>query len=153
MTRHNVFRTVLLLSTLFALSITACQKSNDVNPGKVIYSPWTEVTFSGSGTSYTTNLNAPELTQDMLDKADIRVYWSTSNHVIGLPYAQAIGGTSYSVHQRFHVGRIELISSYSLSAQKMRYVIISGGAATGGRKAAVNLNDYAAVKACYNLPD
>jgi hypothetical protein len=34
-----------------------------------------------------------------------------------------------------------------------RYVIIPGGTSTSGRMATVNLKDYKAVKAFYNIPD
>lgn len=166
MSSNNLCRTTLMLLTALAFSISACQKASngeigpagpagpkgDAGTANVIYSPWATVNFSGSGTSYTGNLTAPQLTQEVLDKADIRVYWREGGRVLSLPYSQVIGGTAYSVHHRFYVGRIELVSSYALSAQQMRYVIIPGGTPTG-RRVAVDLNDYAAVKAAYNLPD
>ena len=118
----------------------------------VIYSDWISTSFTGSGTSYIGNITAPKITQEVLDKADIRVYWSENGRVLSLPYAETVGSTTYTVHQRFYVGRIELKSSYSLNPQLFRYVIIPGGVA-GGRKAVIDLNDYATVKAYYNLPD
>ncbi|WP_165358837.1 collagen-like protein [Spirosoma sordidisoli] len=125
----------------------------ETGTANVQYSPWIPTTFSGSGSTYTGNITAAAITQAVLDRADIRVYWSESGRVLALPYAQTIGGTSYSVHQRFYVGRIELVASYALSSQQFRYVIIPGGAAVGGRKAAIDLNDYEAVKKAYNIPD
>jgi hypothetical protein len=118
----------------------------------VIYSPWAAVSFAGSGSSYLGNITAPQLTQTALDRADIRVYWSESGRVLSLPYAEVISSTTYTVHQRLYVGRIELKASYALSPQQMRYVIIPGGTATG-RLAAINWNDYNEVKAALNLPD
>lgn len=118
----------------------------------VIYSPWVAVSFAGSGTSYVSNITAPQLTQTVLDRADIRVYWSESGRVLSLPYAEVVGGTTYTVHQRLYVGRIELKASYALSSQQMRYVIIPGGAATG-RLATINWKDYNEVKVALNLPD
>lgn len=116
----------------------------------VRYSDWVNVTFAGSGSTYTGNLTAAPLTQDVLDKADIRVYWKDGSRVITLPYAQILGGTTYTVHQRFYVGRIELVSSYALGSQSMRYVVIPGGSAL---RMALNLDDYEAVKKAFNLPD
>lgn len=124
----------------------------DPGTANVIYSPWLNVSFSGSGTSYTGTITAPQITQDVLDKADIRVYWSENGRVITLPYSQSISGTTYTVHQRFYVGRIELLSSYSLTTTRMRYVIIPGGTPTG-RKAAIDYSNYEEVKKAYNLPD
>ncbi len=118
----------------------------------VIYSPWISVSFTGSGSSYTGNITATPITQAVLDRADIRVYWSESGRVLTLPYAEVIGSTTYTVHQRFYVGRIELRASYALGTQQMRYVIIPGGVPTG-RLASINWNDYNEVKAALNLPD
>ena len=73
-----------------------------------MYSAWTSVSFTGSGTSYIGNLTAPKITQEMLDKADIWVYWSEGGRVLSLPYSETAGTTTYTVHQRFYVGRVEL---------------------------------------------
>ena len=124
----------------------------DVGTADVIYSPWTSVSFAGSGTTYVGNLTAAKITQEVLDKADIRVYWSEGGRVLSLPYAEVVGTTTYTVHQRFYVGRVELKASYSLSPQQFRYVIIPGAVASG-RRAAIDLNDYAAVKQAFNIPD
>ena len=118
----------------------------------VIYSDWINISFAGSGTSYIGNITAPKITQEMLDKADIRVYWKESGRVLTLPYAETVGTTTYTVHQRFYVGKIELKSSYALSPQLMRYVIIPGGVPSG-RMASLKDMSYEEVKALYNLPD
>ena len=86
----------------------------DAGTANVMYSAWTSVSFTGSGTSYIGNLTAPKITQEMLDKADIRVYWSEGGRVLSLPYSETAGTTTYTVHQRFYVGRVELKASYSL---------------------------------------
>lgn len=129
----------------------AAGPKGDTGAANVIYSGWISTPFSGSGTTYTGSITVPKLTQDMLDKADIRVYWSETGRVLTLPYAQLIGGTSYTVHQRFYVGRIDLISSYSLSTQQFRYVIIPGGVTA--RKKSLSQMSYEEVKALYNIPD
>ncbi|MEZ0610184.1 collagen-like protein [Fibrella sp. WM1] len=175
MTNASFFRTVLLFTLAVTFSMTACQKGKDGEVGpqgaagpkgdagaqgpkgdpgtaNVIYSPWIGVTFTGSGTSYTGSITAAAITQAVLDKADIRVYWNEGGRVLSLPYAQTVGGTPYSVHQRFYVGRIDLLASYALTAQQMRYVIIPGAVPTG-RQSAVDLSDYESVKAYYHIPD
>lgn len=119
----------------------------------VIYSPWAPVNFTGSGTLYVGTITAPQLTQTILDRGDIRVYWQESGRVITLPYSEVIGGTTYTVHQRLYVGRIELRASYPLGSQQMRYVLIPGGVPTGGRLATINWDDYNEVKQVLNLPD
>lgn len=125
----------------------------DPGTANVQYSPWISTAFTGSSTTYTGNITAPAITQDVLDKADIRVYWKEGGRVLSLPYAQTLGSTAYSVHQRFYVGRIELIASYALGEQQFRYVIIPGGGAIGGRQAAIDYHDYEAVRQAFHIPD
>jgi hypothetical protein len=124
----------------------------DVGTANVIYSPWTNVTFSGSGSLYTGNLTTPRITQEVLDKADIRVYWSEGGRILTLPYAETLGGATCTVHQRIYVGRVEFRASYAICTQQFRYVIIPGGTPTG-RLASVDLTDYAAVKEAFNILD
>ena len=125
----------------------------DPGTANVQYSPWTTINFTGSGAPYTGSLTAAAVTQDVLDKADIRVYWKESNRVISLPYSQTIGSETYTVHQRFYVGRIDLVASYAITGQQFRYVIIAGSAAIGGRRAAIDYSDYAAVQQTFHIPD
>lgn len=126
----------------------------DTGTANVIYSAWIDVSFSGSGTLYTGSITAPKLTQDVLDKADLRVYWRENGRVVTLPYAEVLNGTLYTVNQRFYVGRIDLRASYAIpTPQAMRYVIIPGGQFIGGRKAPLDVADYEAVKAFYKLLD
>lgn len=150
----RVRRLLPALVLLTGALICSCDAlKGDVGPAgtaNVQYSAWTSVAFSGSGTSYVGTLTAPPITQEVLDKADIRVYWKEGSRVLALPYAQVISGTTYTIHQRFYVGRIELVASYSLGAQEMRYVIIPGGATV---RSGLDLDDYDAVKKAFNLPD
>jgi len=130
----------------------AAGPKGDPGSANVIYSNWIPATFTGSGSSYSASITVPKLTQEMLDKADIRVYWTTENRVLTLPYAQVLSGTSYTVHQRFYVGKIELLASYAItSAQSFRYVIIPGGVTA--RKKPLSQMSYEEVKALYNIPD
>lgn len=119
----------------------------------VQYSPWISTSFSGSGTLYTGTITATPITQAVLDKADVRVYWNESGRVLSLPYAETFGTTTYTVHQRIYVGRIELRASYALTTQQFRYVIIPGAVSVGGRLAAIDYTDYEAVRKAFNIPD
>jgi len=119
----------------------------------VQYSPWISTSFSGSGTLYTGTITAPPITQAVLDKADVRVYWSEGGRVLSLPYSETFGATTYTVHQRIYIGRIELRASYALSSQQFRYVIIPGAVAVGGRLAAIDYTDYEAVRKAFDIPD
>jgi len=123
-------------------------------PGKanVIYSEWIGASFAPASGGYLGTIDAPPLTQEILAHGDIRVYWSEGGRVISLPYAQTIGDITYTVHQRFYVGHIDLLSSYQLMPSQFRYVIIPGGVAAG-RQATIDLDDYEQVKQYYHLPD
>jgi hypothetical protein len=118
----------------------------------VIYSNWISSTFTASGTNYTATISAPSITQAVLDSADIRLYWKEFNRVLSLPYAQTLGGVTYTIHQRFYVGKIELVANYALSTQEFRYIIIPGGT-KAGRRSANESSDYEQVKYTYLLPD
>ena len=48
----------------------------------VQYSPWISTTFTGSGSLYTGNITATPITQAVLDKADVRVYWNESGRIL-----------------------------------------------------------------------
>jgi len=124
-----------------------------IGTADVQYSPWISTSFSGSGTLYTGTITAAPITQAVLDKADIRVYWSEGGRILSLPYSETFGSTTYTVHQRIYIGRIELRASYALSSQQFRYVIIPGAVAVGGRLAAIDYTDYKAVKKAFNIPD
>lgn len=74
----------------------------------------------------------------------------TTGEYFQLPY---LDGTRF-FRARFYVGRIEFSANYATSPnQRVRYVIIPGGTTVGGRKAAVDMSNYQAVKAYYHLPD
>lgn len=119
----------------------------------VSYSDWVNITFGGSGTSYIANISAPKLTQDILDKGDVHIYWKLGTTVQYIPYSQTIGSTTYTIFQVLTVGNIKLTSSYAVASNtSIRYVIIPGAIA-GGRKAAIDYNNYNEVKKYYNLPD
>ncbi|MBD2702969.1 collagen-like protein [Spirosoma sp. BT702] len=149
-----------IIAAFLLLSIFTFQgcKPKDGEPGpagtaNVQYSDWITVNFTSSINAYTASLTAAPITQDVLDKADIRIYWKNGDYIVGLPYAQNISGTVYTLHQRIFVGKIELTASYSLTAQQFRYVVIPGGAPIGGRKTALDPSDYEAVRKAYNIPD
>ncbi|ADB39327.1 collagen-like protein [Spirosoma linguale] len=119
----------------------------------VQYSPWISTTFTGSGSLFTANITATPITQAVLDKADVRVYWNEGGRILSLPYAETFGTTTFTVHQRIYVGRIELRASYPLTTQQFRYVIIPGAVSVSGRVAAIDYSDYASVKKAFTIPD
>ena len=121
----------------------------------VIYSDWISVTFTGSITSYVGTINAPKLTQDILDKGLVQTYFkNTTGLVNSLNFYQPNGTTPYSLWAYNTVGKINMNgANYNPSSPTYlyRYILVPGG--VGARKAAIDYTDYEAVKEYYNLPD
>lgn len=173
----NKFQTGLLIAILF-ISVQGCTpKAGDPGPkgepgsvgqqgpqgpagpagatgtANVQFSPWISVAFTYSGgAGYLSTLLAPAITQDVLDKADIRVYFKSGSIVRPLPYVSLVAGGT-TVTSAFQVGSIRLSASVLFDGPQFRYVIIPGGTAVGGRKATIDYNDYEAVRQAFNLPD
>lgn len=152
------FFTILLSSTS-----TGCKKGDtgpkgDTGVANAIYSPWTEITFEGavlqSGDTVTVGtFDAPQITKDVLDKSEIKVYanlgTAAAPNIIPIPYTDFING--FWVNMDMVVGKINLMSNIDGSAP-YRYIIVEG-TVPSGRRATIDWNDYNAVKKSLNLPD
>jgi hypothetical protein len=123
-----------------------------IGAANVIYSNWIETTFTGSNFVYSAIIPAAKLTQDILDRGSIKVYWKQPETVISLPSVTVTSQRTFVVSDEYAVGKIFINANYLLPVSKFRYVIIPGGVASG-RKANVDLNNYDSVKIAYNLPD
>lgn len=122
----------------------------------VQYSNWTPFTLTGTQSSNgTTNIVLPKITQEVMDKYLILSYikFNTSNWVYALPLSfPSGGGKDETIAVRYYIGNVMLTSNATYSNTSFRYVLVPGEVPTG-RKAAVDYNDYNAVKKYYNLPD
>ena len=139
------------------------------NPGaaNVIYSGWLDVEYSavdsdqdGETDIYLANIDAPDLTSDILSGGEIKVYLNfgtaSDPYIISLPYG-------YEIIPAFYLNTIELsaIDDYSTATEdgqkywQYRYILIPGETAASARKsgAAVDWNDYNSVKKYLNLKD
>jgi hypothetical protein len=122
----------------------------------VQYSEWIPFTLTGTQSSNgTTNISLPKMTQEVLDKYLIFTYlkFGISNWVYSLPLSfPSGGGKDETVAIRYYLSNAMITSNASYSNTSFRYVLVPGGVPTG-RKAAVDYNDYEAVKKYYNLKD
>ncbi len=122
----------------------------------VQYSDWIPFTLTGTQTSNgTTNIVLPKITQEVMDKYIIFSYikFGNSNWVYSLPLSfPSSGGKDETVAVRYYLGNAMITSNATYSNTSFRYVLVPGGVPTG-RKAAVDYNDYEAVKKFYNLKD
>jgi hypothetical protein len=122
----------------------------------VQYSEWIPFTLTGTQSSNgTTNISLPKMTQEVLDKYLIFTYikFGTSNWVYSLPLSfPSGGGKDETVAIRYYLSNAMITSNASYSNTSFRYVLVPGGVPTG-RKAAVDYNDYEAVKKYYDIKD
>lgn len=95
----------------------------------VIYSAWVNVTFTGSGTSWSGQMTAPGVTQDIMDKGVVKSYFKFGTSVYDGNYSNIPTGAA--IYQYLSVGFINLRATFAAN-YPWRYVIIPGGVA-GGR--------------------
>ncbi len=112
----------------------------------VIYSDWANVTFTGSGTSWSGKITAPKITQDILDKGVVLTYFKFGTQVYSGEYQNGTAG----IYVFTTLGTINLQSTFAAN-YPWRYVIIPGG--VGARLQNLKSMSYEEVKAMYNLPD
>jgi hypothetical protein len=133
----------------------------DEGTANVIYSQWTDTVTYYLTTATTTdtifgNLSVPDLTEDILNMGDMKVYvnfyTADDPYVVSLPYYTGNGGF---IEAYFFIGGIEILSNLNIDGLPLRYVLIPGGSQASGRKSkpAVDWNDYNAVKKYLNLKD
>jgi hypothetical protein len=129
-----------------------------------IYSDWMRVFFTTLGGSfdgikyYFGTMDAPKLTQAILDKREVTVYMNNTG--VAPPYVVKLLGYEYPSEDRFYirinrlrVRSIELIETYlPPGAIYFRYVIIPGGVHTRILSPPPDLNDYHAVCQYYETP-
>ena len=140
---------LVIFSAMMVLSLSNCKKGDPgpagttgpagptgsagaigpVGTANVIYSPWTNLTFTGSGTAWSAQITAPGVTQDIMDKGVVKTYFRYGTSVYDGNYSNTPTGAS--IYQYLSVGAINLRASFSAN-YPWRYVIIPGGVA-GGR--------------------
>ena len=155
--------TCVAFFTIFLSTTNVSCKKGDTGPkgdtgvANAIYSAWKNVTFSGAvlqsgDTVGIATITAKEITKDVLDKAEIKVYvnlgTAAAPDIAPIPYYDGI--TGFWINVDFEVGKINLIANGDGSAS-YRYIIIQGSVPAG--RSAVNWNDYNAVKEYFKIPD
>ncbi|WP_212005651.1 collagen-like protein [Chitinophaga sp. HK235] len=190
---RSLFISCVLLMGIIALSLNSCKKGNDgpVGPAgpagatgpagpagsaNVIYSPWVATaTWTASTTSTGTgkktfyfDINAPKVTQDVIDKGVVLVYMKFIADPDGAGIAKLLPSIYYNiggadVQYRFQYGLFLNIvrvicdvvpNGIPANTNMVRYVIIPGGV-TGARTAATDYSKMSYEKVCrlYNIPN
>jgi len=154
--------------TLFLSTTNVSCKKGDTGPkgdtgvANAVYSTWQNVSYQmqvqGGDTGYAAVINAPKLTQDVLDKGSIHVYFNFGTaaqpDVVALPYFD--GGLI--INPSYDLGHIYLGSNANASSttssgtaiRQYRYILITGSVPA---RQAVDWKNYAEVKKLYNITD
>ena len=116
----------------------------------VIYSNWTNGSSwaidATSGLNYF-DITATSLTQDILSKGDIHVYWGvlgdTTTNVRQLPFTEIISSTTYFHNPKYSLAKIRVeTNNLSMSTTNRYRYILSPGGVLGGRYARINSDNY-----------
>lgn len=159
-----------------ALGMTSCKKGDAGPAGPegpkgdsgvagnagIIYSGWLDATFdiNASGTGYEVEIPAAKITDDILNKGEVKVYTQYYDNgnltTLALPFFNG----SYILNVELFKGGIRLYSNADFSSGtdedgkpsgQYRYVIIPGG--QSARKAQIDWNNYEQVKTYLGLKD
>ena len=147
----------------------AAGPKGDTGTANVIYSAWTDVTYTPAfldtvspgvvDTTWQGVLTAPKLTADILSKGEIKTYFNfgtTANpDIVPLPFTDIIS-TGWNIQVDLIVGSIVFTGNENFSTQTVsgvkagqyRYILIPGSV-----PASVNVKDYNSVKNYFNLPN
>jgi hypothetical protein len=178
---------LFLVLLLGLLSISACQgpegptgprgpegiqgPPGEIGTANVIYSPWTAFTsawrdtvIDGSTLKYHA-LEAPGLSQAIIDNGTVLAFMQFSGTVIQLPYTSNAGGTVSTLDFLARVGRIYFCrfthdNSGSIgvgTAVTFRYILIPGGVSETSLKRAQAINwngmSYREVCGLFDIPE
>ncbi len=148
----NLLLSTAIFTLFFALAGCSSEDGKDGTNGtaNVIYSDWAPVAFTGPTSPYVGNISAPTLTQEIIDRGTILVYYKTTlnNNVYSIPASY----NSFAIYQSYTVGQIRLTSTDNLSTNVLfRYVIIPGGTPAVAARAASNLQKMSYQEVCDNL--
>src|SRR6478735_7196962 len=161
-----------ILSVTLVIGIVSCSKDGPVGPAgatgpagpqgasgpqgpagqpgtaNVIYSDWTDtLTYGllGAPDTIAGALLAPQLTADILNNGEIKVYANLNTpadpFVVPLPvYGGFFLGTGGFIEVAFFTGEIDILSNRNIDGLPLRYILIPGG--THARNMKVDWNNY-----------
>jgi hypothetical protein len=156
--------TCVAFFTIFLSTTNVSCKKGDTGPkgdtgnANVAYSAWLNVQYNYQldqfgDTFYVASINAPKITDSVLNKGDVRVFINVGTaaapEILSLPLSTII-------IPFISKGKIDLQSAFDYSTftaqgntyQQYRYVVIQGSVA-----ARIDKNNYAELKRLYNIPD
>lgn len=156
-TNTILFATIfLVITSLFTISCTKPENGKDGVAGttgtaNVFYSNWAPIAFTGVPLSG--SIIAPKITQDVLDRGAVMVYYKDGSGIaVFVPISFNSGYAIYTLT----LGNIFIQTNYgSLSNAGWRYIIIPGGVSVNGRMMQTNYSkmSYSEVCRSLNIPE
>jgi hypothetical protein len=158
--------TCVAFFTIFLSTTNVSCKKGDTGPkgdtgnANVIYSGWLNVQYNEvvpqpGDTFYTATIQAPKITDSIINKGDVRVFINTGTaaapEILPLPLSTII-------IPFVSKGKIDLQAAFDYSTftaqgntyQQYRYIAIQGSVAA---RSNVNWNNWEEVKKTFNIPD
>lgn len=157
--------TCVAFFTLFLSTTNVSCKKGDTGPkgdtgnANVIYSGWLDVSYTaatdanGDTLYLESTINAPKLTDSVLAKGDVRVFWNLGTaaqpNVVPLPFSDLIYfyARKGAIDLEAYTTLAGTITSGGQKARQYRYVLIQGS--VPARMA----TDYNSLKEAYKIPD
>lgn len=131
-------KTLKILFFACMMSLVFGCKKDEVVPEKpkVFYSEWILPTYKQCGASNTTvtaQIDAPQITREIMEKGIVQIYGISQNSSILLPIPQISinilgpGGTVDIIYE-INLGKINLYGTKNISPIRIRYIVIPQGA-------------------------
>lgn len=141
------------------------QNGQDGNANVTAYSftaqpgDWFSFGTSGDvGYGWAVNYSLSAITQDIVDKGTVLVYWNTGSTIVALPYSFPENGYTESYLYGYYTGGLQIdrydsdqFTTAPTSARTFKIVVIAGSARLANPD--LDLNNYAEVMAFYGLKD
>ena len=132
-------------------------EKGDPGTANVIYSAWTDLSFFNAGGKSVAIWSVSGISQDILDKGHVAIYWKSSSGLVHpLPIHNFTGDPAQKMVFVLSPGQI-LIEQKGMSGEvastqdRFRYVIIPGGVLAAARETQLELSDLRAVAAAFGF--
>src|SRR3982751_3744979 len=145
-------RSLLVVAGILFIGMMSCSKGSTgpagpagpAGPDSVVYSPWIPLnfTYNAQDTAFEETLNAPSITQAILDSGVILTYVNAQDQNGSYHVIPTGALSTLNIFEDFSVGRINIVSFNDYSSLPYRYVTIPGSLKTGNSASAQKVKGY-----------
>ncbi len=146
------FRGLLVAAAIMIIGMTSCSKGSTgpagpagpAGPDSVQYSVWTPLatTYVAADTLFEQTINAPSITQAILDSGVILSYINLQEQNGTYHVVPTAGLTQLGIYEDFTLGKINIESYQDATGLPYRYVVIPGSLKTGNSASAQKVKGY-----------